>query len=219
MTTMQINHPLPDAIAMAYAAGTLPEALSIVVASHLSMCDESRAAVASFDTVGGALLNSIAPANLESADDLFKSTLALIRGGPMPEPSTPAATASLLPTPVQEYLGTDIAAVPWKSVGLGVEQVVVKSCDLATARLLKVPAGVALPEHGHEGLEMTLVLQGTLIDNLLTLQRGDISVVDQHCTHLPIADVSSNCICLTATEGTLQFKSFLPKLAQVFRRV
>ncbi|MCY4153036.1 MAG: ChrR family anti-sigma-E factor [Aestuariivita sp.] len=216
---MPTTHCLPDKVAMAYAAGTLPEALSIVVASHLSMCDESRASVEGFDAVGGALLNSIEPVRLESDDNLLISTLALIRGGPIREQPAPKESESLLPIPLQEYVGTDIAAVPWKSVGLGVEQVVVKTCGPATVRLLKVPAGVAVPEHGHEGLEMTLVLQGALIDHPSTLQRGDISIVDQHCTHLPIADISSNCICLTATEGALRFKSLSSKLAQVFRRI
>ena len=52
----QINHHLTDALLMAYSAGTLPEAFSLVVATHISMCDECRAQAGSFDFVGGQIL-------------------------------------------------------------------------------------------------------------------------------------------------------------------
>ena len=51
-----IKHHLPDDILMAYAAGTLPEAFNLMVATHVSMCDTCRAQVESFDAVGGEML-------------------------------------------------------------------------------------------------------------------------------------------------------------------
>ena len=43
---------------MAYAAGQLPEAFGLVVATHLSLCDDCRAQVDTFDAVGGAILEA-----------------------------------------------------------------------------------------------------------------------------------------------------------------
>ena len=40
----QIKHHLTDQLLIGYAAGTLPEAFNLVVATHLSMCDSCRAA-------------------------------------------------------------------------------------------------------------------------------------------------------------------------------
>ena len=56
--TQTISHHLTDALLMGYSAGTLPEAFSLVVATHISMCDECRARAATFDTVGGAMLET-----------------------------------------------------------------------------------------------------------------------------------------------------------------
>ena len=53
----QIKHHLSDALLMAYSAGNLPEAFSLTVAAHISMCDECRARLGAFDTVGGALID------------------------------------------------------------------------------------------------------------------------------------------------------------------
>ena len=55
---MTIRHHLSDQLLMAYAAGDLPEAFNLVVATHVSLCDECRAQLASFEAVGGAMLES-----------------------------------------------------------------------------------------------------------------------------------------------------------------
>ena len=46
---MSIKHHLTEQLLMGYAAGTLPEAFNLVVASHISMCDDCRAALAAYD--------------------------------------------------------------------------------------------------------------------------------------------------------------------------
>ncbi len=56
MTKQHITHHIPDALLMAYSAGSLPEAFSLTVATHLSLCDECRARLGACDTIGGALL-------------------------------------------------------------------------------------------------------------------------------------------------------------------
>ena len=52
----QIKHHLTEPLLMGYAAGTLPEAFNLVVATHITMCDECRAALAEYDAVGGAVM-------------------------------------------------------------------------------------------------------------------------------------------------------------------
>ena len=54
---MSIRHHLSDQLLMAYAAAGLPEAFSLVIATHVSLCDDCRARLESFDAVGGALVD------------------------------------------------------------------------------------------------------------------------------------------------------------------
>ena len=53
--TSSIKHHLSDQLLMAYAAGSLPEAFSLVVATHVSLCDECRARAEAYEAVGGAV--------------------------------------------------------------------------------------------------------------------------------------------------------------------
>jgi predicted ChrR family anti-sigma factor len=54
--------------------------------------------------------------------------------------------------------------VKWRSLGTGAKQCVLHNEDGVSARLLYIPAGQAMPEHGHRGMELTLVLKGAYRD-------------------------------------------------------
>ena len=71
-----IKHHLTDGLLMAYSAGTLPEAFSLTVAAHISMCDECRARLGAFDSLGGALVEHAAAA--EMSEGSLEATLAMI---------------------------------------------------------------------------------------------------------------------------------------------
>ncbi|WP_050929218.1 ChrR family anti-sigma-E factor [Aestuariivita boseongensis] len=216
----RINHHLSDPILMAYSAGTLPEAFNLMVASHVSLCDECRARVESFDAVGGAILEDSALEVAAMSDDALAATMALIAGGAVePAPKASVRKDSILPAPLQDYIGGDLADVKWRSVGMGVKQAILPTSKDASARLLYIPAGAAMPDHGHRGIEMTMVLQGAFIDEGERFARGDVEIADSDLDHTPVADIGEDCICLAVTDGPLQFKSLLPKIAQPFLRI
>ncbi|MCE8470988.1 transcriptional regulator, partial [Rhodovulum sulfidophilum] len=79
--TTRITHHLNDALLMSYAAGSLPEAFSLVVATHVSLCDECRARLAGFEAVGGAVLEAEEPA-AAMAEDSLAATLRRIAAMP-----------------------------------------------------------------------------------------------------------------------------------------
>ena len=214
----QIRHHLPDDLLTAYSAGALPEAFALVVASHLSLCDRCRAAAESMDGLGGALLEGEAGA--EMAPDALERAMALIAGAlpeaaperPEPDPDPDA----ILPAPLRAYVGGDVDAIRWRNVAMGVKQAVLPTSTGATARLLYIPAGAAMPDHGHRGTELTLVLQGAFEDETDRFARGDVEVAGTDDEHMPIADVGADCICLAATDAKLRFRGLLPRLAQPF---
>jgi putative transcriptional regulator len=218
----EITHHLSDALLMGYSAGALPEAFNIVVAAHVSMCDECRARLAEFDAVGGEVVAMGETA--EMAPDSLARTLAAIAEAPADADSAEAERHAQgdpggLPRPVRDYIGGDLDSVTWRRVGGGVRQAILPTSADASARLLHIPAGCAVPDHGHAGTELTLVLQGAFRDETDRFGAGDVEVADADLDHQPVAEDGADCICLAATDAPLKFNSMLPRLAQPFLRI
>lgn len=214
-----IKHHLTDDILMGYAAGMLPEAFNLMVASHLSLCDTCRAQAESYDAVGGEVLAQT-PGNEVALDaGSLAATMALIAGGAPHEIRKPRVNGSVLPGPLQDYVGGDLDTVQWRSVGMGVKQAILPTSRDASARLLFIPAGAAMPDHGHKGIEMTMVLQGAFQDEDDYFARGDVEVADSDLHHTPVADIHEDCICLAVTDAPLEFQGLLPKIVQRFARI
>lgn len=207
----EVRHHLSEELLTAYAAGALPEAFALVVATHLSMCDECRAMAESLDGIGGTLIEGLDGAAMDAG--ALEAVMARLDDAPA---APIRVDRGVLPAPVRAYIGGDLDAVKWKPVGMGVKQAVLKTSDSASARLLYIPAGAAMPEHSHRGMELTLVLQGAFEDDSDRFGPGDVEIADDEVDHTPVADVGADCICLAATEGRLRFKSWLPRLAQPF---
>lgn len=212
-----IRHHLTEEILLGYSAGTLSEAFSLMVAAHVSLCDECRARLEALDSLGGALLQD-QDDTCALAEDSFTATMALIAKS-TEAPIAPKRPAGILPAPLQDYVGGDIDRIRWRPVGMGVKQAILRTSPDATARLLFIPAGVAMPDHGHHGTEMTMVLQGAFSDESDYFARGDVEIADQDVEHTPVADISEDCICLAVTDARLKFNSLLPRLAQPFLRI
>ncbi|CUH77703.1 Transcriptional activator ChrR [Tritonibacter multivorans] len=208
-----IIHHIPDELLIAYANGTLGQAYSLVVAAHVSMCDESRARLGAHQAVGGALLEN---AGTETVSD--RARAAVFDRLDMPVKEAPPIRASgIFPEPVMEALG----GLPprWKPLGLGVRQMILNHDAEGSARLLYIPGGQAVPDHGHNGLELTLVLQGAFRDETGRFGVGDVEVADGDLEHEPIAEEGEACICLAATDAALRFRSLVPRLLQPIFRI
>ena len=76
-----------------------------------------------------------------------------------------------------------------------------------------------MPDHGHRGTELTLVLQGAFRDESDRFGKGDIEVANEEMVHTPVAEEGLDCICLAATDAPLRFNSLIPRLAQPFLRI
>lgn len=214
---MTIRHHFPDSMLMAYAAGALPEAFSLVVATHVSLCDDCRAQVVAYEAVGGAVVED-AVADMDSGS--LAACLARIDTMPQANAHAPRTANGVLPAPLVDYVGGGLGAVKWRPLGLGAKQAILRTSDAgATVRLLSIPGGVAMPDHSHRGVELTLVLQGAFRDQTDRFGVGDVEVADDSLEHTPVAEAGQTCICLAATEGALRFNALLPRLAQSFFRI
>ena len=208
---MTIKHHISDSLLMAYSAGQLPEAFNLVVATHLSMCDDCRVALGAFDAVGGALVEGGDEAAI--SDAALDATLALI-AAQKPVADKAAPKIGIFPAPLAEYVGGDLDAVKWRSLGMGVRQAILPTAKGASVRLLHIPAGQAMPDHGHRGMELTLVLQGAFSDGVGRYNRGDVDAETEATQHTPVAEAGLPCICLSATDAPLRFTGFIPRILQ-----
>ena len=204
--TQQLN----DQILAAYSAGCLPEAYALVVAAHLSLCDEARAEAEAWDAVGGAVLEDCAPSPM--SEGALERALARIDQPPAAEPPAPAA-AGPFPAPLAALVGGGPEAVRWRSIGGGRAQAILPTACGARARLMRIPAGTAIPHHTHRGIEMTLVLEGAFSDQGGRYARGDVELADESVHHTPLIDGDADCLWLTATDAPLRFGGLLPGLA------
>ena len=210
----KIKHHLNDALLMGYSSGTLPEAFNLVVATHISMCDDCRAALAEFDAVGGEVLE--AANDVAVGEDSYAATLAKIAQKPTAAPVPAKPADPVLPVPLRDYVKGGVDAIKWRRVGGGVRQMVLETSSSASVRLLHIPAGTAVPDHGHRGLELTLVLQGAFADEEDRFGVGDLEIANEDLNHTPVAEPGMDCICLAATDAPLKFNGLLPRLFQRF---
>lgn len=222
-TMNTISHHLTENVLAAYAAGTLPEAFNLIVATHISMCDECRADLHAHEALGGAVLEGVG--SVDMASDALTACMARISAASEVmikadvRPLRASRSDPIFPQPLRDYVGGGLSDVKWRSAGMGVKQAILPTSRDATVRLLYIPAGAEVPDHGHNGIEMTLVLQGAFRDAFSRFAAGDIEICDTDVEHKPVAEEGQACICLAATVAPLKFSGIFPKIAQPFLRI
>lgn len=214
---MSIQYHIADDLIMAYAAGDLDEGLSLAVATHIALCPDCRDLVRKAESVGGALLDSIAPVDVSTG--ALDCVLSRIDDTPQvispPKPRVQPKSDIIIPEPLRSYVGGDVDALQWRSLGRGAYHIPIHKGE-TSARLLRIPAGKPVPDHGHRGRELTVVLTGSFHDDRGVFYRGDVEDCDDSVHHQPIAGEGEDCICLAVTEAPLRFKSLAARLAQPF---
>lgn len=208
-----ISHHIPGDLLRAFANGNLPHSFAVLVAAHVSLCDECRIAAEAEEMVGGAMLEreDLAQLSATARERLFEALEAEAA------PPEPVSAAGIFPAPVMEALKGQ--PPKWRMLGGGIRQQILNDDDDGSLRLLYIPPGLAVPEHGHNGLELTLVLQGSFSDVAGRFVRGDVEYAHNEVDHQPIADPGEACICLAATDAPLRFHGMIPRLLQPLFRI
>lgn len=206
---MTIAHHPDPATLMSFAAGNLAEPLAAVVASHAEMCAACRKDVRRLEMLGAAMLEQVEPVSARAPDLTDPQA-----------PSHPFANSvrsdGVLPAAIARLVGGGLDKVNWSAVAPGVQgyRLPVSHPGEGLLMLLKIGAGKGIPEHGHGGAELTLVLTGSYSDATGRYGRGDVADLDEDIEHQPVVDPGSECICLIASETKAKFKGMLPRLLQ-----
>ncbi|MBI1220892.1 MAG: transcriptional regulator [Rhodobacteraceae bacterium] len=207
------THHIPDDIVQAYASGALPHAFAVVVAAHLSLCDACRATAEAQEVLGGTALDAL---DGDAPDAGLRARTLAALDAPLRGAAPAPVRQGIYPAAVM----AELRGRPprWRSLGAGIRQSILSAGPAGAVRLLYIPGGKAVPDHGHNGLEMTLVLQGSFRDHTGLFGPGDVQVVESDLEHTPVAMAGPACICLAATDAPLRFNALVPRLLQrVFR--
>jgi putative transcriptional regulator len=200
------RHP-DDSTLLSYAAGSLPGALAAVAAAHLSVCPRCRDEVAMMEVLGGALLGDLPEAAM---------------GGPVPAAPAierprpvmpPPPTAGEVPPPLARLIGHDLDALRWRWISRGLWLRWVPIAGGGKLHLFKGAPGVTVPEHGHHGSELTMVLRGTLADSTGEYGVGDVCDLDESVEHTPVAG-PEGCVCVVAQDRPVRWRRLLVRLAR-----
>ncbi len=210
---MTITHHLDDATILAYAAGTLGEAHGFAAATHLAYCNTCRAAMRQAESLGGEILAKQEP---EAVSDTCRAaTLASLDAKSLERKPSKAVTE--VPAVLCNLLGNvALDDLKWKTKAPGVAsfEIPLSQKGKTHLQLLRIAKGRKMPEHGHGGEEITVMLRGAYTDHTGRYSVGDAADLDEDIEHQPIVD--EDCICLVATEAPTRFKSIWARLAQPF---
>ncbi len=217
---MSIRHHIGDDTLMAYVNGTLTESISVVVATHLSICPHCRKSVEMMEEVAGLYMVESEPADLALSEAALMEQIARIPVEKEAKKKKPTAQAvdKGVPLPLAERLPVPIDDIPWKKLVPGISHYPLSKSSTGRGkgalRLLKIAPGTPMPEHSHSGQELTMILSGSYIDDLGRFQAGDVADLDDETWHRPVADTDKDCICLIATDAPLKFSGFFSRLLQ-----
>lgn len=209
MTIM--HHPSDETLA-AFAAGTLDEARTLVVGTHLSLCGACRKAGRAFEHVGGAMLDQLEPTAMHAA--ALERTMARLD-----RPLAPARRESRsqsLPAPLAQY---DLGSWRWIGRGVQYRSVAVDSVDNCRVFMLKAAPGTRLPRHRHTDIEWTCVFEGAFRHDFGRYGAGDFDEADETVEHNPVVEDGVPCICLVALKGNIQLQSWMGRVLQPLIRI
>jgi putative transcriptional regulator len=212
---LNIDHHLDAATIMAHAAGTLDEAFNVVAASHIAWCPVCREAARQAALLGGELLGSLDGTSV--SENCRSKTLSMIDTATLHRFPKSPPSRSEIPDPLGQLLGgVALADLKWKRKAPGLALYDLRLSETSNAKLflMRIAPGSAMPEHGHGGEEITLILAGAYNDKFGHYAQGDVADLDESIEHQPIVETGAACICLVATEAPTRFKSWTARLLQ-----
>lgn len=214
---MNIHHHLQPETLMAYAAGTLPAAMALVVGCHIEGCVRCRRELQSAESIGGRVLESLPAKPLtEGARETVLTRLdTAVTATPRSVVSMPPASApqgGFLPRMLKSLLNIDdFNQLKWRKLAPGIEKFNLPLTE-GKSFMLRIGAGLAMPVHTHKGSELTLLLQGGYHDKLGSFHVGDVADLDGSTEHQPVAFDDEACICLAGMDAGLKFRGLIPTL-------
>ena len=216
-------HPT-DPMLRAFAADELPLPLAVGLSAHRERCPDCAARLKAFEEeLAQQYLASPAEPELVPRDDValaagFDAMLADILAQPEPVAAPvidlPRAQPAELEVAGHAYRLPRVLAryrsPKWRHIGAIRQQSLPLDEMGARASLLHIEAGGRIPEHTHQGYELTLLLAGNIQDGDTLYKAGDFIWRDASHSHSP--HTPDGCLCYTVQDAPVQCTKGLARL-------
>ena len=218
---MSAHHP-DDFTLLDYSAGSLGVAQALAVSVHLSYCRQCQEQLKSLNALGGIILADSQPGGLsasepgpdnaggsQASDKDFEALMDRLTADP--KSSTPSALHSPSASyhnPLERCLPRALDQLDWHQQTSSIARYDLNPLvgdQSHRVALQKINAGARVPQHSHQGQELTVVLTGGFSDELGVYQKGDYIARDPSHHHSPTAMRNEDCICLTVLDAPMSF--------------
>ncbi|KHT61991.1 transcriptional activator ChrR [Photobacterium gaetbulicola] len=216
-------HFHPDPVLLSrFAHGELESASSIMISAHLEFCPYCRQKIAAIETEQAGLLEKSEPATLSPAlnammQQIMDQELVDETVDDWPDTQLKLEDKSYpLPSALQRH---NEKIGPWSRLPGNIKRAQVDVSGSCKMNFIYMDSDSALPEHTHQGQEITLVLAGEFYDENGTYKPGDFIIQTEAHKHLPRTREGKDCLCLTLLNAPLHFTSGLATLLNPFSQL
>ncbi|CAM3821729.1 Anti-sigma-E factor ChrR [Vibrio aerogenes CECT 7868] len=224
MTKIQY-HPTDDTLSR-YAAGELDPASCIMLSAHLEFCSQCRQKVTDYENIQARQMMQNAPEPL--SDELTHMLSGILKQTPVKpvDPECQTVTAEThtqflkvnhksfrLPRALKRH---ESHIGPWSRLPGNIKRANVTTGGQSKMNFIYMDCNSSLPQHTHQGSEITLVLAGEFHDEHATYYPGDFVLQNDHHIHTPKTSAEQDCLCLTLLDAPLRFTSGLATLLNPF---
>lgn len=210
------HHPKEEKL-LEYFSGSLDEGMRLVVAAHLEMCPSCRRLLAGLEIAGGTYLDGLPAEPL--GDHALERVLSRLDESEVSQPAPRAQAANDLPVQIRALAPHQLGRWRWIGPGVYWRSVTLSQQGSMRVFLLKAAPGTQLPQHTHDGTELTVILQGAFRHEGGRFGAGDCDDADDTVEHRPAVEEGEECICLVAMEGNIRLRGFLGRLIQPLVRL
>ncbi len=220
--TQSVNHHPSISLLELYCDGSLNAEVALLIATHLDYCPHCQQLRHDIETDLGAELAASSPSEVHSTDwlEMMNHIMATPQSAEI-KPVEPV-DSQLSIGGYQFDLPRSLRRIAtkrskWLSMG-GIATARLPSGEPHHASLLFIDKHTDVPLHTHQGLEMTLVLSGEMVDEQGRYVPGDLIINSPDDTHKPrnVSDVP--CLCLSVLSAPLQFKEGLTRWLNPLQR-
>ncbi|MBO6636590.1 MAG: cupin domain-containing protein [Roseitalea sp.] len=196
-----------DALVSGYVAGSLPKPVHVLMDAHLELSPDNRAIISGLESAAGDALEHVTPDTLSGRDaalaSIFASDDITVSAGER------VKRCGTMPRALQDFIGHAVDDIPWKTKMPGFREFDMDDVDGCHVSMFWIKPGRTVPAHTHEGMELSLIIEGAFRDGRGRFGRGDISIADPSVDHRPTAETSGPCIGFAVTDAPLRLTGSL----------
>ena len=224
MTSIKSNlHPSEEMLEK-FVSGDLSIGVNLAISAHVEMCDHRRDATQKIESRSAeqwakAESNNSAVYQSETINIIDSIMATPQLKDPIVEEAEVGSIHMLdrsvkLPKVLAKAASDGLV---WKQLGAGISQADVKIDEEAHCSFLFMKPGSQTPVHKHQGTETTLVLDGSMSDELGEYGKSDFILRTDNDTHQPKTE--DGCLCFSVLDSPLTFTKGLARLLNPLNRL